>query len=292
MWRSQNSGGFPFLLLVRMMFAMNVCLATLMPFSGLDTLSAAFDRYARTFYTGEAEHDFHLDLKAEHSRNVYAHARAIAGNERVFAEDAGCCRALLLAALYHDVGRFRQYHEYRTFSDAQSINHAVLSAREVRRQGFLAGEDLRVRRLTLAAIALHNRFALSSGLAGDLVAVAKAVRDADKLDIMRIMAGHLAGEGEPDPVVALHTKISPEFSPAILDAVMNRRLGSYKEIVTTTDFKLLVCGWLYDLNFAVSRETAARSGYLGKLLDSLPPSDALQAFSLRYKKELALYAGA
>ena len=275
-----------------MMSAMNICPASPGLLPDLAAHCAAFEHYARTFYTGEADHDFHLDLKVEHSRNVYAHACAIAGCEPVFAEDPELRRALLLAALYHDFGRFMQYHQYRTFRDALSVNHAVLSVREVRREGLLASETPRVRRLALSAVTLHNRFALSPKLPEDVLAVANAVRDADKLDIMRIMAGHLTRKGDPDPVIALNAKNSSAISPAILDAVMCRRLASYEDIVTTTDFKLLVCGWLYDLNYVFSRKTAAQEGYLGRMLDSLPRVGALQEFFPRYRRELAAYGAA
>ena len=268
---------------------MNIFPAIPERFPDLAAHCAAFERYALIFYTGEADHDFYLSLKAEHSRNVYAHACAIAGMEPMFAEDMELHRALLLAALYHDFGRFMQFHQYRTFSDAQSVNHGLLSVREVRREGLLAEESPRVRRLVLAGVALHNRFALSLRLPADVRAVVGAVRDADKLDIMRIMAGQLTGEGEPDPVVALHAKRSSEISPAVLDAVMNRQLVAYGDLATTTDFKLLVCGWLYDLNYNFSRKSAVREGALCRILDSLPSTDTLQDFFTHYKKDLAAY---
>ena len=290
-----------------MMRAMNACSAfETMPavpeFPDLSAHFRAFAAYARTFYTGEADHDFHLDLKVEHSRNVFHYAVTLAEQEADFCDGtfgnpvgppAVRRRALLLAALYHDFGRFRQYHMYGTFSDAQSVNHARLGVREVKRGGVLDREALRVRHLALAGIALHNRFAVPASLGAhdaDARAVANAVRDADKLDIMRIMAGHLTGEGPVDPVIALHAENSPRATPAILEAVTARRLGAYADLATTTDFKLLVCGWLYDLNYPLSRRLAAREGHLTALLESLPRTEQLAAFAARFRQELALHA--
>lgn len=294
---SSISSIFPFRPPRRMMRAMNACssldtLFSVQNFPDMDAHFRAFASYTRAFYTGGADHDFHLDLKAEHSRNVFLYARKLAEGEAAFAGNPVRRRAVLLAALYHDLGRFRQYHQYGTFSDAQSVNHARLGLSEVKRRRVLDGEPSRVRRLAFAGIILHNRLSLPAHMDADARAVADAVRDADKLDIMRIMAGHLTGEGPVDPVIALHVRRSPEASPAILAAVTARRLGAYADLATTTDFKLLVCGWLYDLNYPLSRVLAATEGHLAALLESLPETAQLAGFTTRYRSELASYGSA
>ena len=255
----------------------------------MDSHFDQFITYADTFYVGEPDHDFHLDLKAEHSRNVFSYACALACEERIFNADRILARAQLLAALYHDLGRFPQYHRFRTFNDTASVNHARLSAHEVKCRGFLDRETSRVRRLALAGIVMHNRFAVPSGMNSDALVVIRAVRDTDKLDIMRIMANHLTVAGVVDPVIALNTTDSPEATPAVLDAVMAGRLGLYTDMVTITDFKLLVCGWLYDLNYAWSRRAAASQGHLAALVASLPETEQLGPFIRRFRKDLTSY---
>lgn len=273
-----------------MMCAMDACTTFENPSAKLalpemDTHFSAFAAYVRTFYTGGAEHDFHLDLKEEHSRNVFGYAFMLAEGEVDFAP-ADRRRSLLLASLYHDLGRFKQYHLYKTFSDAVSVNHAHLSAREVNRLGLLDREEPRVKQMALAAILLHNRFSVPPAMERTARTIVNAVRDADKLDIMRVMATHLTTDGTVDPVIALHAEYSPHATPVVLDAVWNRRLAHYADLVTTTDFKLLVCGWLYDLNYSLSRRAAATNGYLAAILDSLPPTDELATFIARYREDL------
>lgn len=260
--------------------------------AGLDAYFRIFEEYARAFYTGDAVLDFHLDLKVEHSRNVFAHALTLAGQEDAFTAGSARRRALLLAALFHDFGRFKQYAVYKTFSDSQSVNHAYLSAGEVKRLGIFRAEARQVRRLAMAAIVLHNRFALPDAVNADTRAVAEAVRDADKLDIMRIMASSLTVDGPVDPVIALHVTDSSEATPAVLAAVTERRPGRYADLRTITDFKLLICGWLYGLNYASSRRMAASGGHLAGILVSLPETGELRAFSARFRRELAAYATA
>ena len=280
-----------------MMPAMNACavferLSETLPELGLDAYFGVFTRYARTFYTGDADHDFHLDLKVEHSRNVFTHALAIAGAEDAFLSDAARRRALLLAALFHDFGRFKQFALYGTFSDPQSVNHALLAVTELKRLRIFEREETRIRHLAMAGIVLHNRFAIPATVKADARAVTTAVRDADKLDIMRVMASYLTVEGPVDPVIALHAIDSPEVTPAVLAAVTNRRLGRYGDLRTTTDFKLLVCGWLYDLNYPSSRRMAVKGGHLAAILASLPDTDALRPFAAMFRHDLAAHASA
>ncbi len=245
-----------------------------------------FTAYARSFRTGDEEHDAHLRLKEEHTLGVLSQAEAIAGAEAVFRADPALRRALLLAALYHDLARFPQYAAYQTFSDARSVNHGRWASRELGRSGFLDGENPVVRRLARAAALLHNRYVLPGRLPDDVLAVCRAVRDADKLDILRVMRANL-GEGmRPDPVVVMNVADSPEYTPAVLAAVSEGRLASFADMRTVTDFRLLLCGWAYDLNFSWSRRMAARSGNLRAIAEALPDTSELAAFKDRYLREL------
>lgn len=265
---------------------METTLQTYIDAYGMADHYAAFMRYARTFYTGKPDHDVHLALKVDHSRNVFCHACAIAEAEAIFIASPRLARSLILAGLYHDFGRFMQYARYKTFDDMHSVNHARLAVHEVKQHGLLQGEQKRVRNLALAAVLLHNRFAVPPRMDRDALTVTNAVRDADKLDIMRIMATYLTGKRPVDSVVALGVTESPDVSPAILQALMARRPGAYGDMRTTTDFKLLVCAWFYDLNYAFSRKAALDGGHLRALFDSLPASEELSSFKEQFMKDM------
>jgi hypothetical protein len=245
-----------------------------------------FIAYARSFRTGDKDHDARLCLKEEHTLGVLVQAEGIAGAEAVFRADPALCRALLLAALYHDLARFPQYARYHTFSDARSVNHGRWASRELGRLGFLDGEEPAVRRRARAAVLLHNRYALPGGLPEDILAVCQAVRDADKLDILRVMRANL-GEGmRPDPVVIMNAADSQESTPHVLERVMARQLASFADIATATDFRLLLCGWFYDLNFAASRRMAVRTGNLHAILAVLSRIPAMASFVWQYSADL------
>lgn len=222
-----------------------------------------------------------LRLKVEHTWRVFEHARSIAASLRAdssscrFADDAEACRAAELAALYHDCGRFPQFKTYRTFLDAKSVNHAVLSFRTARDEGFLAKESSRVRALALCAVLLHNRHALPPHLAEDARFVTDVVRDADKLDIFRIMVSHLTSALPERDAVLLHVEDDPaRWSPKVADDVLAGRIARYSDLRYVNDFRLLLGAWMQELRFAATKKALVRSGLMEQVLSQLP-DDAL-----------------
>lgn len=209
-----------------------------------------------------------IRLKIVHSAAVLANARILAIEEG-FATDIA--RACLLGALYHDVARFPQYLRYRTFKDSLSTNHGLWGARILKKHRRLEGESPRIRALVTTAVALHNRFALPQALRADARLVTDVVRDADKMDIMHIMAAHIEGKAPHNTAVMLHVQDDPSlWSPKVLHDVLHGRVASYGDLTSVNDLRVLMCSWMYDLRFAATRAALLRSGLVPHLLDSLP----------------------
>ena len=221
-----------------------------------------------------------LELKVAHTRNVVTHARdIIASGEACLTGTVPCdevYRACLIAAQYHDIGRFPQYARWHTFSDAVSINHGALASILLARKPFLEGETDIVRRLARVAICLHNRLRLPSGLSAAERLVADVVRDADKLDIFRIMACYLDGSSEADEVVLRVRDVPDGWSPAIANTVCAGQTPAYRDLVYVNDFRMLLVSWLRELRFAYSRKVLAASGHLERILAGLPDDPALK----------------
>lgn len=245
-------------------------------------LRQAFLRYAETFFSGEPGDDAPLRLKVEHTFRVLGNAGEIAGQEPDFAR-AGVARALRLAALFHDVGRFEQLRRYRTFADDLSCNHALLGVRVTREQNFLAGETRECRAIVLAAVAAHNRFVVSKKLPYPLRPVLLGLRDADKLDILRIMADNLGPGKSGDSTVLLHLRDEPDAcSPAVLRAFDEGRVALYRDMRCINDFRIVLCTWLHDLHYPAAHRIVRREGWLNGIingLEALPDlRDRLHAF--------------
>ena len=237
-------------------------------------LREAFRNYARTWFSGDPEQDGRLELKLEHTFRVCAHASELAACEPALA-DREVSRALKIAALFHDVARFEQYVTFKTFADDISCNHGLAGVKILLRQGFIKKEPPAVRRLVLGAVALHNRRTLPDALPENLRLVLSALRDADKLDILRVMEAHLKPDGAADSVVLLHLKDEPETcSPAVLSALEQGRAAFYRDMRCYNDLRILLCTWLFDLHFATALRIVKREGHIERIINGL---DALPA---------------
>ena len=224
-----------------------------------------------------------LRLKVEHTFKVVDHAEAIVDSlpgdeaERAWSGRDEVCRASLLAALYHDCGRFPQFERYRTFMDAKSVNHAVLSFRTMRDGGFLREENAKVRALAQCAVLLHNRHILPPLLSAEARFVTDVVRDSDKLDIFRIMAGYLENALPERDAVLLHVKDDPgSWSPGVAEDVLAGRVASYGDLRFVNDFRLLLGTWMLELRFAATRRALAQSGLMEVVLAGLPDAPRLR----------------
>lgn len=225
--------------------------------------------HAREIIDAERGDRMPLELKLEHTFMVLANAQDIIAGEAL-AQDTAC--GAWLGALYHDLGRFSQYARFHTFRDRDSCNHGLLGVKQLKRGAFLAAEEAPVRRLALLAVGLHNRYALPAGLAPRESCVARVVRDADKLDILRIMDAHLSGPGDYNPTVVLSLPDTDEFhSPRVIEAALAGRTAAYADLRTVNDFRLLLASWFFDLSFDSSRRRLARDGHARRLLAGLPP---------------------
>lgn len=214
-----------------------------------------------------------LEIKKEHTAQVTELAARIATARNGFSPICG--RAALLAALYHDIGRFPQFERWKTFSDAHSANHGFLGVQVLEREGFLDDEPDVVRRLVLDAVGLHNAYRLPAALDSETALVTHAVRDADKIDIFRVLAKHFDAPIPSDEVI-LHVRNEPQrWSEHVAAVVLAGKVPSYAELVYVNDFRILLVSWLRDLHFTDSRSILAHSGHVEVVLDGLPKDPKL-----------------
>lgn len=211
-----------------------------------------------------------LELKRKHTLKVYANAVAIAKNENFAPDLAHICA---LAALYHDLARFDQYLEYGTFKDAQSCNHGIRAVKLVKQHKRLADEPISGRHAILAAIGLHNRKALPPTLGGNVKIAAQATRDADKLDILRVMDEHLAHKPYNPTVVLSLPDSDSLYGDKVIDAALSGRSALYADLRSVNDFRLLLGTWFFDMNFPSSKRIFIEQGHAHSLLKDLPDNE-------------------
>ena len=229
---------------------------------------AWFLDYARAQRALESEDPGPIDLKMRHTFEVLATARAIVA-ESPMPEDVR--RASLLGALYHDVARFEPYRRYRTFRDRESCNHGLMGVRILKRERRLADEGRLLRQRVLTAVGLHNRFLLPTALPEASALVTHVVRDADKLDILRVMHENLSGPRPYHPTVVLGLPDDPGLvSDAVLASAREGRVAAYADLTSVNDLRVLLGTWLFDMHFPASRRQFAAAGHARELLKGLP----------------------
>lgn len=239
-----------------------------------------FNDYVDEFRHCPEKDKANIDLKRDHSLRVLAEAEMIlAGLEPK--PDADFVMCVRTAALFHDIGRFVQYREYKTFSDKDSRNHGFLGCRELGRVDALNGIPKKFKDLVRGVVVMHNRRFVPGRLDPRLDRMVRLVRDADKLDIFKVMLDHFRPNGSVNEVVTLHLKPDPvAYTPGILDEALSGTLVDYTKMAWVNDFKLLVLSWVHDLNFSASKQAFRDRKYVERVLSTmprLPQRDRLEA---------------
>jgi len=255
----------------------------------IESIRAWFETFVAGYRMGNPSDDAHLELKRTHCLLVMAEAQGLASE---LALSPRMAELAVIAGLCHDVGRFPQYRRYRTFRDADSANHALLGTQALARHDGLAGLGDRDRRLVRLAVAVHNRRsiprALLAGGDQEALVLARIVRDADKLDIVRVMLEYFATPTEKDSVVFLGLPDLPDqFTPSLLDDIEAGRIGSYAAMRSVNDFALLLLSWINDMTFARSRRLFFERGQVRALFAELPDLPRIAAFKTHYYERFA-----
>jgi len=231
-----------------------------------------FKTYVRSFREPDPADQENLDLKEQHTRRVCEAARRIATGLGLTDNDR---RLATVTALFHDLGRFRQYREFRSFRDADSVNHARLSLLELHGRRILHGLPAAERRLIGRAIILHNRISLPGRLDPATLLHCQLIRDADKVDILRVMAEHFRmPAGRRNPVVTLGLESDGEVREEVYNRLFAGRGMSYTAMRNTNEFKVLLLSWVFDCHFRPTFELLREQNDISSIAASLPDTPA------------------
>ncbi len=229
----------------------------------LRSLKVLYGSYVDTYRGADGSLPEMMELKLKHTGLVVANAIAIATEEGFDGNTRLVCEA---AALLHDTGRYEQLKRFNTFRDVDSVDHAVFSHEIVKERGWLekCGVCEGEAQAILKAVLVHNRREIPGGMDDLTLTASKVVRDADKLDIFRVLEERVTtcdwrtGSRE-------FWNLTPGLPPskAVIEAILAKRPVDYGAIASLPDFILIQVGWMIcGLNYASSRRLAARRGHL------------------------------
>jgi putative nucleotidyltransferase with HDIG domain len=237
---------------------------------GVRECGSWFAGYVGTFLYGDVQSRRNVDLKKEHTLRVCREILSL-GEQLGLGDDE--MRLAEVIALLHDIGRFEQYDRYRTFLDRESENHAELGVRVLQEHGVLDGFDGAVRDILLRSIRYHNRRSLPRDETEACLFFSRLLRDADKLDIWKVVTEYYHGKGgERNEALELNLPDTQGVSREVYRDVMKRELVDMRHVRNLNDFKLLQAGWVFDINFRPTLDCMKNRRYLELLRDVLPES--------------------
>jgi putative nucleotidyltransferase with HDIG domain len=240
----------------------------------LKKMHAWMDGYMNQFVTDDEEVMQGIRIKMNHTGYVTAIARELAQHLALSEHDVQLAEIM---GLFHDVGRFRQYSIYKTFNDAQSEDHADLGlkvlAEEMPYMADLSAEDADLVRY---AIKYHNKKEIPADATGKYLLFAKLLRDADKLDIYRVLAPFLEPENADKAPKFIKAHASERISPEFIHAFVAGEQADYRKLKTLGDRKLVRLLWVYDVNFGWTLQKMVERGYIQKVIDHLPEQEGVQ----------------
>ncbi len=189
-------------------------------------------------------------------------------------------RLAQITALFHDIGRFEQYARYQTFMDRQSENHAILGVKALKKLQGLNFLDKPLKSLVFRIILYHNRAVLPPKETPLCLFFSKLLRDADKLDIWRVVTDyyHQKDSGR-NKTIELDLPDTPGISRNVSKALMNQTIVDINQISSLNDLKLLQIGWIFDLNFSPAFKAVQSRRYLETIFEALPPSKEMRLIS-------------
>ena len=248
----------------------------------------AFKEYVNLFNVS----DIKIKLKIDHTYRVSDISSRIGA---AVGADSDFCWFL---GLLHDIGRFEQLTRFGTFIDRDSVDHAELGAdilfKGVDEEKPLidtfpsdvfgvfgdAGIERKRREIAETAVRLHNKLNLPNDLDAEAVLYCKVLRDADKVDIFRVLTE--PPYDERNQRIKQCSREDGAATPAREEIMLCvREHRCVPKTFERSDFESLIslCCMAFELAYPISRKIAKEQGYLDQLMN-LPVKDPVMAGQL------------
>ncbi len=230
-----------------------------------------FNTYYGSFENLDQTQQVNFGIKKNHSERVALLSMVLAEKMKWTPADADLA---YLAGLLHDVGRFRQLFEFNTFNDEKSVDHAALGVKVLTEEGVLKSLDDESGEIIIHSIQNHNKLAVNSTVKGKQLLFARLLRDADKIDILKVLSEYYNNKnGKQNHTLTWELPKNPEISKNVLKEVLSGKMVSKKNVVTENDVKIMQLSWVYDINYKPSFEHLAKFRYLEAIYNTLPKND-------------------
>lgn len=232
-----------------------------------------FIGYVDSFSGLTAQQEKNFLIKREHSFRVAENAWRIGKMLDLNGDDM---KVAYLSGLFHDIGRFRQLTEFNTFNDNVSVDHADYSVEVLKEEGIFDSMEEELQEILFFTIHFHNKFKLPAKSSERKLMHARLLRDADKLDILKVLTDYYSGNGqEVNHTLTWELPRGSKVSSGVAKEILAGKLVSKERIQNETDVKIMQLSWVFDLNFKSSFEYLFEKRLFEKIYNSLPKTDLI-----------------
>lgn len=192
--------------------------------------------------------------KFHHTFRVVEYAKDIARSEKLSESDINLA---MVCALLHDISRFKEWTMYHTFIDAKAFDHGDEAYNILASKNFISrfAKNRDEERIILKAVKNHNKYKIEDGLDYKELLMAKIVRDADKLDIMKEQGTTING--------------SFVLNALYIRPFQEKRLFTNEKVTGEYEITLRILAFIYDYNFKYCYELIKKEDIIKNRIDLL-----------------------
>ena len=211
--------------------------------------------------------DNNIKLKIKHTYEVVDKSEYLATNIGLDEEDINLA---MLIALLHDIGRFEQVKQEKSFIDGEQSDHANYGVNILFEDNLIESfvKDRKYDNIIKKAIYNHNKYEIEEGLNEQELLQCKIVRDADKLDNFRVKETEKLENVYPGTYNA-ETINYETISDKIYEDFMNYKCIKIEDRKTQIDYWISIIAFIFDLNFNESKLYIKEKNYIDILIDRI-----------------------
>lgn len=214
-------------------------------------------------------------LKYEHTFEVVSVMEKICNKMNLSEEKISLAKAI---SYFHDLGRFEQLRSTNTYRD-DLLDHAEYGADLLIKEDYIKKFSIDDKYYTIIekAVRYHNKLSVNEDLTEEEELFVKLIRDADKVDIYRVM------------VKFFENNFLVEPTKKVLDDFYSHKAINKKDIKNKSDSLLCQMAFTFDINYEESKEVLRETKYYQKFIDSINVGEDVKEIFKSVKEEIYNY---
>lgn len=235
----------------------------------LELIKKEFDNYVKSFDMN----NYDINYKYRHSYRVYELCEKISKDLNLNSEDTLLCSII---GLLHDIGRFEQLKEFSSYKDS-NLDHADFGIKLLFEEGLINKFkiDKKYYDIINFSIRNHNKYEIEETNDDRKLMLAKIIRDADKIDIIKAMV--IYGDYN---ISQCNTEISKEIEKTFF---RNKQV-KMNDIQNKNDQSILLLAFIFDINYSSSLKIVRDEKLVEKFYEEIKNKELFKPYVEYVKK--------